>query len=56
MNPAYFLTGTDTEIGKTFITCALLQRARQLGLRAVGVKPIAAGTIEVVCTAWLESH
>jgi dethiobiotin synthetase len=44
MNPAYFLTGTDTEIGKTFITCALLQRARQLGLRAVGVKPIAAGT------------
>jgi len=44
MNPAYFLTGTDTEIGKTFITCALLQRARQLGLKAAGIKPIAAGT------------
>ena len=44
MNSAYFLTGTDTEIGKTFITCALLQRARQLGIKAVGVKPIAAGT------------
>ena len=27
MNPAYFLTGTDTEIGKTFVTCALLHRA-----------------------------
>ena len=44
MTSAYFLTGTDTEIGKTFTTCALLQRARQLGLRAVGLKPIAAGT------------
>jgi len=44
MNPAYFLTGTDTEIGKTFITCALLQRAAQLGIKAAGVKPVAAGT------------
>ncbi len=44
MNHAYFLTGTDTEIGKTFITCALLHRARQLGLRAAGIKPVAAGT------------
>ena len=44
MNPAYFLTGTDTEIGKTFITCALLQRAAQLGIKAAGIKPVAAGT------------
>jgi dethiobiotin synthetase len=44
MNPAYFLTGTDTEIGKTFVTCALLHRARKLGIRAAGVKPVAAGT------------
>ena len=44
MKSAYFLTGTDTEIGKTFITCALLQHAQQLGLSAVGIKPIAAGT------------
>lgn len=44
MNPAYFLTGTDTEIGKTFITCALLHRARRAGLRAAGLKPVAAGT------------
>jgi dethiobiotin synthetase len=44
MSHAYFLTGTDTEIGKTFITCALLHRARQLGLRAAGLKPVAAGT------------
>lgn len=44
MSPAYFLTGTDTEIGKTFVTCALLHRARRDGLRAAGLKPIAAGT------------
>ena len=44
MSHAYFLTGTDTEIGKTFITCALLLRAGQLGLTAAGIKPVAAGT------------
>lgn len=44
MSNAYFLTGTDTEIGKTFITCALLHRAGQDGLKAVGLKPVAAGT------------
>src|SRR5574343_290380 len=37
-------TGADTEIGKTFITCALLHRARLNGLRAAGLKPVAAGT------------
>ena len=41
---AYFVTGTDTEVGKTHITCALLWRARQDGLSAVGLKPVAAGT------------
>ena len=44
MSQAYFLTGTDTEIGKTFITCALLHHATQRGLRAAGIKPVAAGT------------
>lgn len=44
MKSSYFLTGTDTEIGKTFITCALLQHAQKLGLKAAGIKPIAAGT------------
>lgn len=44
MNTAYFLTGTDTEIGKTFVTCTLLHRAACDGLRAAGLKPVAAGT------------
>ncbi|GAA5180968.1 dethiobiotin synthase [Niveibacterium umoris] len=42
----YFVTGTDTEIGKTFTTCALLHAARAAGLESVGYKPIAAGAEE----------
>jgi len=40
---SYFLTGTDTDVGKTFIACALLHTWRKDGLRAVGFKPVAAG-------------
>lgn len=39
----FFVTGTDTEIGKTFIAAALLERARGRGLRCAAVKPVAAG-------------
>jgi len=42
--PAWFVTGTDTEGGKTFVSCALLHVLREAGVRAVGMKPIAAGT------------
>jgi dethiobiotin synthetase len=40
---AYFVTGTDTEVGKTFATCALLSLAGGQGLRVLGMKPVAAG-------------
>ena len=43
MNRAFFITGTDTGVGKTHVACALLHATRQLGLTAVGMKPIAAG-------------
>jgi dethiobiotin synthetase len=43
MTTSYFVTGTDTEVGKTFATCALLLRARREGFRAVAIKPVAAG-------------
>jgi dethiobiotin synthetase len=43
-SPAWFVTGTDTEVGKTFATCALLLSLRRQGYRAVGMKPVAAGT------------
>ena len=41
---SYFITGTDTEVGKTFATCALLHAARAQGRRALAMKPVAAGT------------
>ncbi|WP_339843694.1 dethiobiotin synthase [uncultured Halopseudomonas sp.] len=39
----YFVTGTDTEIGKTTIACGLLCAARRSGLTTAAAKPVAAG-------------
>jgi dethiobiotin synthetase len=39
----YFVTGTDTEVGKTICCKALLQAANQQKLTSVAYKPIAAG-------------
>ncbi|WFW11906.1 dethiobiotin synthase [Citrobacter freundii] len=44
MTKTYFVTGTDTEVGKTIASCALLQAAGQLGYRTVGYKPVASGS------------
>ena len=41
---SWFVTGTDTEVGKTFVACSLLHALRNKGLSAVGMKPVAAGT------------
>ena len=41
-----YITGTDTEIGKTFVTCALLREARAAGVEAVGMKPVASGCLD----------
>ncbi|WP_020407594.1 dethiobiotin synthase [Hahella ganghwensis] len=38
-----FITGTDTEVGKTFVTAALLHAFSRHGLRTIGLKPVAAG-------------
>tara|TARA_R110002012_G_scaffold278942_2_gene466807 strand:+ start:6971 stop:7651 length:681 start_codon:yes stop_codon:yes gene_type:complete len=43
MSRRYFVTGTDTEIGKTTIAAALLHAARVGGLSTAAVKPVAAG-------------
>ncbi|MBV8657463.1 MAG: dethiobiotin synthase [Burkholderiales bacterium] len=40
---AYFVTGTDTEVGKTYATCALLSALAAKGRRAVAMKPVASG-------------
>jgi len=39
----FFVAGTDTGVGKTLVAAALLRRFGALGLRAAGMKPIAAG-------------
>jgi dethiobiotin synthetase len=39
-----FVTGTDTEIGKTLVSSAMLHALVQAGVRACGMKPVAAGT------------
>jgi dethiobiotin synthetase len=38
-----FITGTDTDVGKTVIASGLLAAANQAGLRTAAIKPIAAG-------------
>jgi len=45
MRRDYFVTGTDTGVGKTLVTAALLRRLRESGLRVAGMKPVAAGSI-----------
>lgn len=39
----FYITGTDTGIGKTVASAALLHALRARGLRAVGMKPVASG-------------
>lgn len=43
MPHAYFVTGTDTEIGKTTIAAGLLHAARLAGLSTAAAKPVASG-------------
>ena len=45
-----FVTGTDTGVGKTHVATALLRALTMNGVRAVGMKPVAAG-IEADATA-----
>ncbi len=46
MNPprkSFFVTGTDTGVGKTVVTCALLRAFAAAGKSTLGLKPIASG-------------
>ena len=43
MSPAYFIAGTDTDVGKTTIAAGLLYAARQAGLSTAAGKPVASG-------------
>jgi len=43
MTEGYFITGTDTGIGKTLVSCALLHAFAANGRKVIGMKPVAAG-------------
>lgn len=42
-NKQFFITGTDTEVGKTRISVGLIKALQQQGLRVAAMKPIASG-------------
>lgn len=43
MRKRFFITGIDTDAGKTYVTVGLLEAAKRAGLKSLGLKPIAAG-------------
>ncbi|MGO3345015.1 MAG: dethiobiotin synthase [Marinomonas sp.] len=43
MKKKFFVTATDTDAGKTYVSVGLLKAAHRAGLRSLGLKPIAAG-------------
>jgi len=51
VSAGFYITGTDTGIGKTVASTALLHALRARGLRAVGMKPVASGC-ERIDGAW----
>ena len=51
--PGYFITGTDTDVGKTTITLGLMQYLQAHGRRVAAMKPVASGCLPT--TAGLRS-
>jgi dethiobiotin synthetase len=45
MTQGYFITGTDTGIGKTELTLALMHALQARGLTIAGMKPVASGCV-----------
>jgi len=43
MAKTFFVTGTDTDVGKTVVSAALLEAAKNKGLQTLAIKPVAAG-------------
>ena len=43
----FFITGTDTEIGKTFVSSLLIKLLTEEGLKVIGMKPIASGAKKI---------
>jgi len=43
MTASYFVIGTDTNVGKTYVASALVRHFVKLGLKTIGMKPVASG-------------
>jgi len=43
MAQSYFVIGTDTNVGKTYVASALVKHFAAQGLKTVGMKPVASG-------------
>jgi dethiobiotin synthetase len=43
VNRGWFVTGTDTGVGKTLVSLGLMQHLQDRGLRVAGMKPVASG-------------
>lgn len=52
MKQAFFITGTDTNVGKTYVACKLIADYVAQGYKVIGMKPVAAGC-ELVDGAWV---
>ena len=39
----FIVTGTDTEVGKTYVSCLIIKSLREAGINAAGFKPVACG-------------
>ncbi len=50
LKPIFFVTGTDTGVGKTVLTALLAQYLRQRGLQVAALKPICSGNREDALT------
>jgi dethiobiotin synthetase len=44
----YFVTGTDTGVGKTLVTLGLMRRLQERGRRVLAMKPVASGCRQTV--------
>lgn len=51
MTEIYFVAGTDTEVGKTYVSCQLLKQWKQQGFQTQAIKAISAGA-ELTDDGW----
>src|SRR3989337_643352 len=46
MVKSYFITGTDTDVGKTYVTAGIAAAMKKMGIDIGIMKPFAAGTVQ----------